>query len=110
MAREPFSLRTYDRPGIRPRSTSSFGWANRSFISGSRLWPPARIFASGSSSRSSASWRLLGAAYANLAGNIYVSAALQLLVRTRRGRGRVGLFERFFAAQLAASRERRLDD
>src|ERR1700682_4397399 len=113
MASEPFSLRTYDSPGMRPRSTSRLGWARRSFINGSRLWPPARTLASGSSSRSSASCRVLGAAYANLAGNIYVLLTSRRSVRNSRGRlahGHVGLFQRFLAAQFTSSRERRLDD
>ena len=38
--------RMYDRSVRRPMSTSTDGWARRSFISGSRLWPPARNLAS----------------------------------------------------------------
>src|SRR5919204_3926556 len=98
----------YESPGMRPMSTSSLGWASRSFISGSRLWPPARIFASGSSSSPTASCRLVGAAYANLAGNIG-----PLLVDARGGglaHGDVRLLERFLTPQLATCRQRGLDD
>ena len=42
------SSRTYDRSDSRPMSTSFEGCANRTFISGSSEWPPARIFASAS--------------------------------------------------------------
>src|SRR5919204_6799332 len=99
----------YESPGMRPMSTSSLGWASRSFISGSRLWPPARIFASGSSSSPTASCRLVGAAYANLAGNI----PAPLLANAGRGglaHRHVRLFKRLLAPQLATSRERGLDD
>src|SRR6266568_338827 len=97
----------YDRPGMRPMSTSNPGCARRSFISGSRLWPPARILASGSSSSATASWRLPGAAYANFAGNMdyLLSASPDGL-----DAGEIRLFEGLLAAQLAASRQRRLHD
>src|SRR6478735_6675563 len=91
---------------MRPMSTSSFGWARRSFMSGRRLWPPAMTFASGSSSIPTASCRLPGAAYANLAGNI----ASLLVRRGRLGLHDVGLLEGLFAAQLPPGRERRLHD
>ena len=38
--------RMYDRSLSRPMSMSTLGWARRSFISGSRLCPPARNLAS----------------------------------------------------------------
>jgi hypothetical protein len=58
------------QPATVLRSTSASGAANLSFISGIRLWPPARTFASPSNrSRSSqASSRVVGAKYSNLAG------------------------------------------
>src|SRR5579883_1265161 len=37
---------TFERPGMRPISTSRLGVARRNFIIGSRLCPPARILAS----------------------------------------------------------------
>src|SRR5438128_1797381 len=40
------SSRMWARSGMRLMSTRAFGSARRSFITGSRLWPPARTFAS----------------------------------------------------------------
>ena len=40
------SSRMYDRSESRPMSISTLGWARRSFIIGSRLWPPAMNLAS----------------------------------------------------------------
>src|SRR3989442_11219363 len=42
----PSSSRMYARSGIRLMSTRAFGSARRSFITGSKLCPPARTFAS----------------------------------------------------------------
>src|ERR687885_1384668 len=54
---------------MRLMSTSTGGLASRSFISGKRLWPPARTLASSCArSRSSASATERGAAYLNDAG------------------------------------------
>ena len=70
--RWPSASSMWSRPGIRLMSTISAGVANRSFISGIRLWPPARTFASSpcSASSESASSSDAGAAYSKLAGNI----------------------------------------
>src|SRR5262245_10536748 len=67
MTMVPLSSRMPDKPGILPMSMSAFGWARRRFMMGSRLWPPARIFASPPYCVSSerASWIVVGAWYSN---------------------------------------------
>src|SRR5690348_9948744 len=66
------------RPEILRRSTRCLGWARRSFIAGSRLWPPAKSLASSlwRPSRSSASFIVPGVWYSNWAGYMSVSPLL----------------------------------
>src|SRR5262245_44031831 len=61
------------RPGTLRRSMRCLGCARRSFIIGTRLWPPARSLASSPSRprRPSASCTLVGAWYSNAAGYIF---------------------------------------
>ena len=50
----PPSPRTYDSSPMRPMSMSTLGAASRSFMSGSREWPPAMSLASSPCSVSAA--------------------------------------------------------
>src|SRR3990167_9250954 len=57
------------RPGMRPRSIRCLGLASRSFIRGTRLWPPASILTSSlAERRSMASRRDRGEWYSKVAG------------------------------------------
>src|SRR5262252_5055063 len=65
-------------PVILPMSIRCLGWARRSFMAGSRLWPPARSFASSLylPRRSSASLTVEALWYSNWAG--YMASPLLL--------------------------------
>src|SRR5258705_11646771 len=75
MTSAPPSSLIPERPETFRRSTRCLGWARRSFMAGSRLWPPASSLASSlwRPSRSSASLTVPGVWYSNWAG--YMSAS-----------------------------------
>src|SRR5215218_2442716 len=85
------STRISFRPGMRPMSISVAGWARRSFIIGSRLWPPAIILASPPLSESSliASSSEVGRTYSNWAGYMPISLSPSSGPRARHLAGRV---------------------
>src|SRR5439155_3210430 len=74
MRRKPSASWMYASPGIPLMSTTCFGVARRSFMSGMRLWPPDSTFASSPSLASSrvASPIDVGAWYSKAAGIIVV--------------------------------------
>ena len=70
--------RTMKASSVSPlMSTSSSGWASRSFIIGIRLWPPATTRVSGLLSSDSACWTLVARSYSTCAGTcMYASFGL----------------------------------